>query len=83
MAADAPDLQTKVVRHCLPVSQFINAMSRSLGGRHSYPFVMSDPVLGKLAFIHQVTGAGVRGEVPMNFRFPHGKPATPIERPTP
>ncbi|MFG6429520.1 zinc-binding metallopeptidase family protein [Roseateles sp. LYH14W] len=67
IAADATDVQAKVIRHWLPVSQFINAMSRSLGGRDSYPFTMPDAVLDKLAFIHDVIGAGVRGDNPMNF----------------
>jgi hypothetical protein len=67
IAADEEALQAKIVRHWLPVSQFINAMSRSLGSRDSYPFVMTDAVLDKLAFIHQVIGAGVRGDMPMNF----------------
>lgn len=67
IAADETDVPAKVIQHWLPVSQFINAMSRSLGGRDSYPFTMPDAVLDKLAFIHDVIGAGVRGENPMNF----------------
>ncbi len=67
IASDEPDVPTRVVKTWLPISQFINAMSRSLGGRDSYPFVMPDAVLDKLAFIHQVIDAGVKGEVPMNF----------------
>jgi len=70
IAADEANLQARIVNHWLPVSQFINAMSRSLGGRDSYPFVMPAAVLDKLAFIHQVIGAGVRGDVPMNFGTP-------------
>ena len=65
--ADETDLQTRIVRHWLPISQFINAMSRSLGGRDSYPFVVPPAVLDKLAFIHEVIVAGVRGDMPMNF----------------
>jgi len=75
IGADETQLQAKIVRHWLPVSQFINAMSRSLGGRDSYPFVMPDAVLDKLAFIHQVIRAGVRGDMPMNF-LP--KPVEPL-----
>ncbi|MGQ3052289.1 MAG: zinc-binding metallopeptidase family protein [Roseateles sp.] len=67
IAADATDVQTRIVRSWLPISQFINAMSRSLGARDSYPFVVPPPVLDKLAFIHQVIDAGVRSAVPMNF----------------
>ena len=79
IAADEANLQARIVSHWLPVSQFINAMSRSLGGRDSYPFVMPAAVLDKLAFIHQVIGAGVRGDSPMNFGTPAARPvaATP------
>jgi hypothetical protein len=70
IASDEAEVQVRVVKTWLPISQFINAMSRSLGGRDSYPFVMPDAVLDKLAFIHQVIDAGVRGEVPMNFGAP-------------
>jgi hypothetical protein len=67
ITTDDTDMRAKIVNHWLPVSQFINAMSRSLGGRDSYPFTMPDAVLDKLAFIHRVIGAGVRGDSPMNF----------------
>ncbi|WP_082579803.1 putative zinc-binding metallopeptidase [Pelomonas sp. Root1444] len=80
---DADDLQRRVVRSWLPVSQFINAMSRSLGGRDSYPFVVPDAVLDKLAFIHRVIGAGVRGEVAMTFGSAREPEAESVECPTP
>lgn len=57
----------RVVADWLPISQFSNAMSRSMGGHDAYPFVMPDPVLEKLEFIHQVIAAGVRGDFQMNF----------------
>ncbi len=48
-----------VFRHWLPVARFLNAMSRSLGLRDSYPFLIADPVLEKLRFVQQVlAGAG-------------------------
>jgi len=75
IAADDATLQAQVINTWLPVSQFINAMSRSLGNRDSYPFVMPDAVLEKIAFIHQVIGAGVRGEVAMNFGTVQAAPA--------
>lgn len=76
IVANEPDVQTKVIKAWLPISQFINAMSRSLGGRDSYPFVMPHAVLDKLAFIHEVIDAGVRGEVVMNFGSTTATPAT-------
>ena len=33
-------------------------MDRSLGTGDSYPFVLTDPVIEKLAFIHKVVSAG-------------------------
>lgn len=38
----------------LPVTQFVNAMARSLGVHDAYPFVVSTPVIDKLEFIHRV-----------------------------
>ena len=38
----------------LPLSRFLNSMSRSLGHGDSYPFVLPDPVLDKLAFVDDV-----------------------------
>lgn len=57
----------RIVSDWLPISQFSNAMSRSMGGQDAYPFVMPDAVLEKLDFIHQVIAAGVRGDFRMNF----------------
>ncbi|WP_153163247.1 putative zinc-binding metallopeptidase [Zoogloea sp. 1C4] len=38
----------------LPLSRFLNSMSRSLGHGDVYPFVLPDPVLDKLAFVDEV-----------------------------
>ena len=63
----APSIEMSLIEQWLPVSQFSNAMNRSLGLRDSYPFVVPAPVVAKLNFIHRVVGAAARGEVPMNF----------------
>jgi len=63
----APSLEHALIEQWLPVSQFVNAMSRSLGSHDSYPFVVPAPVIEKLEFIHKVIGAAVRGDVPMRF----------------
>ncbi|CAN5190503.1 putative zinc-binding metallopeptidase [soil metagenome] len=60
-------LEPVLVEQWLPVSQFINAMDRSLGTRDSYPFVLVTPVIAKLEFIHQVVSAASRREVAMRF----------------
>jgi len=67
LSADASALEPVLVNQWLPVSQFINAMDRSLGSRDSYPFVLATPVIAKLEFIHQVVGAASRREVAMRF----------------
>jgi hypothetical protein len=36
----------------------MNSLSRSLGHRDFYPFVISAPVRAKLAFVHRVVHAG-------------------------
>jgi hypothetical protein len=63
----APSLEHALIEQWLPVSQFVNAMSRSLGSHDGYPFVVPAPVIEKLEFIHKVIGAAVRGDVPMRF----------------
>ena len=65
--APASALEPVLIEQWLPVSQFINAMDRSLGSHDSYPFVLVTPVIAKLAFIHQVVGAASRREVAMRF----------------
>lgn len=69
-----PSITSRVISDWLPISQFSNAMSRAMGGQDAYPFVMPDPVLDKLGFIHDVIAAGVRGEFAMNF----GSPDAPL-----
>jgi len=63
-------IDASIIEHWLPVSQFINAMDRSLGSHDSYPFVVIPAVVDKLNFIHRVVHAARRGDVPMNFAQP-------------
>ncbi|MFT3960152.1 putative zinc-binding metallopeptidase [Propionivibrio sp.] len=46
-----------VLEHWLPVAQFLNAMNRSLGLRDSYPFLMPDAVLAKMATVQALLRA--------------------------
>ena len=71
---NAESIRHTVVEQWLPVSQFINAMDRSLGAHDSYPFIVVPPVIEKLDFIHRVIRAGSSGSAPMNFLPRH--PAT-------
>jgi len=66
------DMIRVLIEQWLPVSQFVNAMARCLGNADNYPFVTPEPVVRKLDFVHRVVVAGVRGQVPMNFRSARG-----------
>ena len=68
-------IDSSLVEQWLPISQFSNAMNRSLGLHDSYPFVVRQSVVKKLNFIHRVVGAAVRGEVAMNFSVAASRPA--------
>ena len=41
------------------VTHLLNNLSRGLGQKDSYPFVLMDPVIAKLKFIHEVCTAAV------------------------
>ena len=77
----AESIETSLIEQWLPVSQFSNAMNRSLGLHDSYPFVVRAPVVAKLNFIHRVVGAAGRGEMPMNFSSPAAVEVATIDLP--
>lgn len=52
-AYEQADFQT-LVRHWVPLTLALNSINRSMGHAHVYPFVLTDPVLEKLAFVHEV-----------------------------
>ncbi|CUR59511.1 conserved hypothetical protein [metagenome] len=43
-----------LVDRWLPISYALNAMSRSMGNDDLYPFVLSEPVIDKLCFVHDL-----------------------------
>ena len=49
-----------VIEHWLPVAQFLNAMNRSLGQRDSYPYLMPDAVLQKMALVQRLLADAAR-----------------------
>jgi hypothetical protein len=51
-SAKSSSFRTQLYQQWLPLSQCLNSMGRSLGEPDFYPFVMPNPVLDKLAFIH-------------------------------
>lgn len=48
------DFRQILVERWLPLAQFLNSMNRSLGQKDGYPFLLPDPVLDKLVFVHEV-----------------------------
>jgi len=54
-----------LIQRWLPISQFINAMSRSLGLRDGYPFVIPAPVVEKLDLVHQVVISAAKRRDPV------------------
>jgi hypothetical protein len=71
-----------IIEQWLPVSQFINAMDRSLGAHDSYPFVIVPPVVEKLDFVHRVVQAARTGSVAMNFVAPRVEEAALAQQAT-
>ncbi len=51
-----PDFQM-LVRNWFPLTLAINSINRSMGHAHVYPFVLTSPVVDKLAFVHQIIGS--------------------------
>jgi len=47
----------------LPLTYALNAVNRSMGRDDLYPFVISPPVAGKLAFVHGVVGVAASATV--------------------
>jgi len=60
LEARAGSFAAALVERWLPISQFVNAMSRSLGLVDGYPFVIPPPVVEKLDFVHQVVASSAR-----------------------
>lgn len=57
------DFRRVLVDEWLPLSRFLNSMGRSLGQGDAWPFVVADPVLDRLAFVHQTVHQTVREAV--------------------
>ncbi len=43
-----------------PLTFAVNSLNRSMGHADFYPFIISEPVIEKLKFIHEVCGVGMR-----------------------
>ena len=44
----------------LPLTSALNALNSSMGKDDAYPFVLSNPVIAKLGFIHDIIGKAIR-----------------------
>ncbi|MGC3981515.1 MAG: putative zinc-binding metallopeptidase [Steroidobacteraceae bacterium] len=51
---DDAEFTNRLINEWLPLSQYLNAACRSLGEADAYPFILSQPVIDKLAFVHSV-----------------------------
>ncbi|WP_405487974.1 putative zinc-binding metallopeptidase [Nocardia sp. NBC_00511] len=51
----------RIIDLWLPLVWALNMMNRSIGHRDPYPFVLADPVLGKMRVIHELCAAAARG----------------------
>ncbi len=52
--ADEAETGRELVDRWLPISYALNAVSRSMGNNDLYPFVISEPVIDKLSFVHDL-----------------------------
>lgn len=60
VAVEDQPFRQVLLEQWLPLSQFLNSMGRSLGQGDAYPFVIANPVLDKLCFVHQVVEEAAR-----------------------
>ncbi len=54
----------RLINEWLPLSQYLNAASRSLGEADAYPFTLPSPVVDKLGFVHRVLRASTPQSMP-------------------
>jgi len=50
-----------LMAHWFPLTYALNTLNRDMGLSDLYPFALSDPVIGKLRFVHQVVQAAGTG----------------------
>ena len=52
--AEQAESGRELVNRWLPISCALNAVSRSMGNTDLYPFVLNEPVIEKLCFVHDL-----------------------------
>ena len=63
MAAPSPKPETRfedILDDWLPLTYALNAVNRSMGKDDLYPFILSEAVITKLAFVHRLVGCTIR-----------------------
>jgi hypothetical protein len=65
-----------LARAWFPVTVALNGLNRSMGLPDLYPFVLSDPALEKIRFVHEVIEAESRARVPHPGGGGHTRPTT-------
>jgi hypothetical protein len=61
--ADAEDFD-ELLDAWLPLTYALNAINRSMGRQDLYPFVLSGPVVAKLALVHHLVAAAATSPIP-------------------
>lgn len=44
----------QIVDHWIPLALLMNNLNRAMGHPDAYPFVLTEPIIGKLAFVHEL-----------------------------
>ena len=52
----------RLIRAWLPLTIAINSLNRSMGQPDLYPFVLSEPAVAKLGFVHDLVRAGATAD---------------------
>ncbi len=68
MAAESADADARsfseMIERWFPLTYAMNNLSRSMGTRDSYPFILTPPVIDKLRFVHRVIRTRGQGPIP-------------------
>ena len=51
----------QMIANWLPLTYVLNTLSRGLGQADSYPFVLTQPVIDKLRFVHETIARSAHG----------------------
>jgi hypothetical protein len=78
----------ELVDHWVPLASLINNLNRAVGQHDAYPFVLTPPIIAKLAFIHRIvrdagqaqwTVPGADGPIPINRPWTASTPQETVD----